>query len=163
MSDALNFFSKRIICQSTSSKMLTLSWFFRSLLPFLNYFLTLSLFPRLKHDLTCHLYGLPKLRILLSGSIWTARLKSFSYRVLKLLTRLLLSLLKNQNYWLYVSWNWSTDLRSQAEVESLDVTFSDDPVWVRSIFYCSGWVSHLWLGFGFQKFPLKIPKIFPAD
>jgi len=31
-----------------------------------------------------------------------------------------------------------------------------DPGQVRSIFCGSGWVSHLWFGIGFGKFPLKM-------
>jgi len=27
-------------------------------------------------------------------------------------------------------------------------------------FCCSGWVSHLWFGFGIENFPLKIPIFF---
>jgi len=29
-------------------------------------------------------------------------------------------------------------------------------VWLGQFFVALGWVSHLWLGFGFGKFPLKI-------
>jgi len=40
---------------------------------------------------------------------------------------------------------------------------SFDPGWVGSIFCGSGWVRHLWFGFDFGKFPLKMSNfsIFP--
>jgi len=34
--------------------------------------------------------------------------------------------------------------------------------WIGLIFCCSGWVSHLWFGPEFRKFPLKIPNCTPS-
>jgi len=40
-----------------------------------------------------------------------------------------------------------------------------DPSWVNFLLLWSGWVSHLWFGFGFGKFPLKTPnfQFFPLQ